>query len=293
MRYAGAGVLWNDAGWYDEWGSWNGPPYAEVIQYLNKHGMKMMNWLCPSSGYPGSRADRELGPIMTSPFGGLFWLDEAKPEVVDWELNMLSEKVAAWGDHQWRYDMTPGHGSDPLLADKGFRRLNREFVTKNPGSAVDACMGGGTWIGVELASYASSGEVTDGGVRDYTCYHASLFIPPDLLHNIVYRLDRNRRNYSLHNDRIQLRGNPVWLDDPAGKGGRKDYRAGSTLGIRAKSLPGTEALRKDWDIYKYLMHQRVVGRWSHVFRPRVTGDEAVLYFQRMNREGDKGVILTT
>jgi hypothetical protein len=36
----------------------------------------------------------------------------------------------------------------------------------------------------------------------------------------------------------------------------------------------------------------VAGRWSHVFRPKVEHDDAIWYFQRMNRDSSKGVILT-
>jgi hypothetical protein len=53
-----------------------------------------------------------------------------------------------------------------------------------------------------------------------------------------------------------------------------------------------ESIRKDWEIYHYLVAQGVSGRWSHVFRPKVENDDDIWYFQRMNRDGSKGVILT-
>src|ERR1035437_8476523 len=34
------------------------------------------------------------------------------------------------------------------------------------------------------------------------------------------------------------------------------------------------------------------GGRSHVYRPKVEHDDAIWYFQRMNRDGSKGVILT-
>ncbi len=67
--------------------------------------------------------------------------------------------------------------------------------------------------------------------------------------------------------------NPTWYRDP-GDG------------------PDVESIRKDWEIYHYLVAQGVAGRWSHVFRPKVDHDDAIWYFQRMNRDGSKGVILT-
>jgi hypothetical protein len=56
--------------------------------------------------------------------------------------------------------------------------------------------------------------------------------------------------------------------------------------------PDLEAIRQNWDLYRYLRTQGVVGRWSHVFRPAVDNDDPIWYFQRMNREGSHGVILT-
>jgi hypothetical protein len=38
--------------------------------------------------------------------------------------------------------------------------------------------------------------------------------------------------------------------------------------------------------------QGVAGRWSHVFRPKVDHDNEIWYFQRMNRDGTKGIIIT-
>ena len=53
-----------------------------------------------------------------------------------------------------------------------------------------------------------------------------------------------------------------------------------------------KSIRKDWELYHYLVAQGVAGRWSHVFRPKVDHDDPIWYFQRMNRDGSKGVILT-
>src|SRR5690606_32119512 len=110
----------------------------------------------------------------------------SSPAATQWQLDLLNRRVAEWGDFQWRYDIAPAAGSDPLAADQEFRRLNRMFLEAHPDLAIDACWGGGSWIGVDLTDCAASGEMTDGGVRDYSGYHTSLFIPPDMLHNVVY-----------------------------------------------------------------------------------------------------------
>jgi hypothetical protein len=52
-----------------------------------------------------------------------------------------------------------------------------------------------------------------------------------------------------------------------------------------------EAIRKDWEIYHYLVAQGIAGRWSHVFRPAVENDDPIWYFQRMSRDSSKGIII--
>ena len=90
------------------------------------------------------------------------------------------------------------------------------------------------------------------------------------MHNVV---DFDHIYYNSATDRTHLAMDPTWYRDP-GDG------------------PDVESIRKDWDIYHYLVAQGVAGRWSHVFRPKVENDNAIWYFQRMNRDSSKGVILT-
>jgi hypothetical protein len=119
-------------------------------------------------------------------------------------------------------------------------------------------------------SFAESGEYTDGGVGPYSAYYTSLIVSPDKLHNVV---DYDHTYYVAATDRTHLAMNPTWYRDP-GDG------------------PDIESIRKDWELYHYLVAQGVAGRWSHVFRPKVDHDDPIWYFQRMNRDGSKGVILT-
>ena len=63
-------------------------------------------------------------------------------------------------------------------------------------------------------------------------------------------------------------------------------------------LPAEDAtIRQDglqWklvDIYHYLESQGVVGRWVHVYRPLVTGDDPTMYFQRLSRDGRRGIVI--
>ena len=99
----------------------------------------------------------------------------------------------------------------------------------------------------------------------YSSYWSSLIVPPDKLHNVV---DFDHTWYKPGSDRTHLGMGPTWYRDP-GDG------------------PDTEAIRKDWEIYHYMVAQGVAGRWSHVFRPGVENDDPVWYFQRADREGRK------
>jgi len=145
-----------------------------------------------------------------------------------------------------------------------------QFKTSHPKSGVDACDGGGRWISYDIARFAESGEYTDGGVGPYSGYYTSLLIPPDKLHNVV---DFDHTYYNPATDRTHLALDPIWYRDP-GDG------------------DNVEAIRKDWELYHYLFSRGVAGRGSHVFRPRVTNDDAIWYFQRMDANGHSGIIIT-
>jgi hypothetical protein len=305
-RYMGAGVLWDDAGWYDEWGSWRGPEWGELTPYLQRHDMRFLVWFPTFMCYPGSRAMEHLGVEIALPDGNPSYehgIDQSQPAATAWQRDLLDEKAAQWGDFQWRWDGAPGWGLDPLAADQEFRTLVRAFVTDHPGCAIDAgSAGGASWMGVDLAGFACSSEMTDGqGVRDYAGYHSSMLIPPDLPHWIILaaRDKEPRKRYSINRDRAHLRMHPVWFGDPGTTvpyckhNKAEDFPADEITALRPQSFPDIEQIRHDWDLYRYLHHQGVVGRWSHVFRPLVAGDDPVLYFQRMNRDGMKGVVLTT
>lgn len=270
LRETGTDVLWDDAGWYDEWGTWNGPDWGKTTDYLRKHGMRWVLW------YPTFLATPESNVAQQHPewlIPGQAALEQSIPETADWQKRLLDDSIRTWGNYQWRYDIAPAASSndtDALAADQNFRGLLERFKNDHPQSGIDACDGGGRWISYDLARLADSGEYTDGGVGPYSSYYTSLLIPPDKLHNVV---DFDHTYYNLTTDRTHLAMDPTWYRDP-GDG------------------PDVESIRKDWEIYHYLVAQGVAGRWSHVFRPKIENDDAIWYFQRMNKDGSKGVILT-
>jgi hypothetical protein len=270
LRETGTDILWDDAGWYDKWGTWNGPEWRRTNDYLRKHGMKWVLWYPTFLATPESRVAQQHPDWMIP---GQETLEQSIPATADWQSRLLDESLGAWGDFQWRYDIAPAasaNDSDSLAADQTFRKLLQRFKSDHPQSGIDACDGGGRWISYDIARLAESGEYTDGGVGPYSSYYTSLLVPPDKLHNVV---DFDHTYYNPATDRTHLGMNPTWYRDP-GDG------------------PDVELIRKDWEIYHYLVAQGVAGRWSHVFRPKVDHDEAIWYFQRMNRDSTKGVILT-
>ena len=270
LRESGGDILWDDAGWYDHWGNWNGPDWGLTTAYLRKHSMRWVLWYPTFLATPQSAVAQEH-PDWVIP--GELAFEQSIPATASWQNRLLDESVGNWGNFQWRYDISPAASATDtkaLAADQNFRELIQTFKSSHPDSGVDACDGGGRWISYDLARLAESGEYTDGGVGPYSGYYTSLLVPPDKYHNVS---DFDHTYYNPASDRIHLALNPTWYRDP---GDGRDV----------------EAIRKDWELYHYLASQGVVGRWSHVFRPPVTNDDPIWYVQRMDASGSKGAIIT-
>jgi hypothetical protein len=269
LRESGGDILWDDAGWYDYWGNWNGPDWRQTTDYLKKYGMLWLLWF-PTFLATEASTVAQKHPEWMDP--GNWWFDQSIPATESWQKELLDANVAKWGDFQWRYDIAPAASANDttaLAADQNLRKLIREFKTSNPKSGVDACDDGGRWLSYDLARFADSGECTDGGVGPYGGYYSSLFIPPDKLHNGEF----SRIYYNKARDRAHLTMDPDRYQDP-GNG------------------PDVECVRKDWEIYHYLISKGVAGRGSHVFRPRVVNDDPIWYFQRMDKAGHSGIIIS-
>jgi hypothetical protein len=270
LRETGTDILWDDAGWYDKWGTWNGPEWRKINDYLRKYDMRWVLWYPTFLATPESKVAQQHPDWMIP---GQETLEQSIPATADWQTRLLDDSVAKWGSYQWRYDIAPAasaNDTDALAADQTFRGLLQRFKSDHPQSGIDACDGGGRWISYDIARLAESGEYTDGGVGPYSSYYTSLLVPPDKLHNVV---DFDHTYYNPATDCTHLAMDPTWYRDP-GDG------------------PDVESIRKDWETYHYLVTQGVAGRWSHVFRPKVDHDDPIWYFQRMNRDTTKGVILT-
>jgi len=174
LRETGTDILWDDAGWYDKWGSWAAPDWKLTTDYLRKHDMKWVLWYPTFLATPESKVGQQH-PDWIIP--GQKWLEQSIPATADWQNRLLDKSVANWGEYQWRYDIAPAasaNDTDSLAADQNFRKVLQQFKTDHPQSGIDACDGGGRWISYDIARFAESGEYTDGGVGTYSPYYASL-----------------------------------------------------------------------------------------------------------------------
>jgi hypothetical protein len=271
IRYCGGDVYHRDWGWWDRMGDWNGPDWRAVNEYLSKSGIGMLIYLPFNHVAPGSRVDREHHDLLT---GNL--LEISKPEAVEVILNLLDRYVKKWGPFQLRQDggiTVPVNGDEtPQLAqDQAFRDILRRFLDDHPDCAFQACNGGGSFLGYEYVSYASTIQMTDGAAGILSNYYISLLFPPDRTCHMPDSWNPN--DY----DRATWRGLLSLCFDMTG-----DTWDPAKL----------EGLRVLIDIYHYLYSQGVVGRWVRVYRPVVTGDDPTMYFQRLSGDRQRGIIVS-
>ena len=270
MRYVGADVYHRDWGWWDRAGDWNGPDFRVTGDCLRTYGMGQLIYAFLYTVDNESRVGREHPEWL---LGNT--LDMSQPAVIGFMGSQLDGFVNRWGDFEWRNDSTPTtprNGDDtPLLGqDQGLRKVIQGFLDRHPGCAFQAVNGGGNNAGYDYARYASTVSFSDGAVGIIRNYWAALMLPPDKTSDIP----------------------DVW--DPA-KYDRATWRG--LLCINFDMTGDTwdpaklEGIRQLIDIYHYLHQQGVVGRWVHVHRPVVGGDDPTMYFQRLSRDGQRGIII--
>ena len=280
MRYVGSDVYWRDYGWWDIAGTWNGPDFAESGRYLAKYGIPQTIYTIVYDAEQGSRVATEhpdwLIPKGPGLFAGQYTLNQATPGVTDWELKLLENQVRKWGDYEWRKDDAVlnevGNDATPLLAqDQNFRRLLKSFLDRNPRSSFHGCNGGGNDMGYEALRMSVVWQMSDGCVGRYRDYYASYLFPPD-------KMETQPDNWDP--DKIEQTGlwrGLLWMS-PAMTG---DTRNPAKL----------EAVRQLFDIYHYLAHEGVVGRWVKVYHPPVSGDSPEWYLERLSGDNLRGVII--
>jgi hypothetical protein len=279
MREVGGDVYHRDWGWWDRAGDWKGPDFRTMGDYLRKSDMGQLIYAFLYTVDPQSKVAREHPDWVLgngSDWSAMHTLDMSKPEVVAFMQGQLNTFAAQWGDFEWRNDSmmtSPNKGDDtPMLGqDQGMRMVLQNFLDKHPGSAFQAVNGGGVYAGYDYVRYSSNIQFSDAAVGLTRNHWASLLLPPD---KVADNPDawRDVKNY----DKATWRG---WLClNP------------DTVGDTWDPVK-LDGLREFFGIYHYLQTQGVVGRWVHVFRPVVAGDDPTMYFQRMSRDGLRGLII--
>jgi hypothetical protein len=270
MRYTGTDVYHRDWGWWDRAGDWNGPDFRTTGEYLRKSDMGQLIYAFLYTVDPESKVAREHPDWVLGST-----LDMSRPEVVEFIEGQLDWFVERWGNFEWRNDSfftSPRNGDDtPMLGqDQGFREILRSWLDKHPKCAFQAVNGGGNYSSYEYVGYCSTIQYTDGAAGMLANYYASMLFPPDKTNHMP----------------------DIW--DPA----HFDKATWNTLLCSNFDTTGDtwdpaklEGLRKLTETYHYLLKNGVVGRWVHVFRPTITGDDPTMYLQRLSGDGLRGVII--
>ena len=202
-------------------------------------------------------------------------LDMSKPEVVRFISRQLDGFVRRWGTFEWRNDsfftaQRNGDDTPELGQDQGFREILRGFLDRYPECAFQAVNGGGNYGGYDYVHYASCLQFSDGAIGILRNYYASLLFPPDK------SCDNPDGWNPDHYDKVIYRGLLCFNFDMTGDTWDPDK---------------LEGLRLLVDIYHFLYHEGVVGRWVKVYRPKVQGDDPTMYFQRLSGDQLRGVII--
>ena len=280
IRYVGAEVLWQDAGWHDYLGDNDAPNFAQVNQYLKKSGARLAVW------WPLWYAEKQSKVLRDHPdwgSGRIFGtpVDASRPEVIQWMSAQLDQKVKEWGDFQWREDgsaVAPVAGNEtPMLSQyNNIMEMQKQF-RKHPPQFLDRSLcGRGNLMSFEGLRLADVGQLTDGGSLTYGNYYSSYLFPPDKIDDWT-----RTQNATWTNVATTLTMAPAWMGDR----GLYGHEPGISLD------DGMEYLRKTFEIYHYLVREGVAGRWVQIYHPRVEGDDPIFYLQRMNSDGHRGSII--
>lgn len=270
LRYVGGDLYHRDWGWWDRAGDWNGPDFGASGRYLRKYGLGQVIYAFLYTVDPESRLAEKHPDWLIGET-----LDMSKPEVVEhlqWQLDDFHRR---WGDFAWRNDSTPTaprDGDDTVLLaqDQNFRKIIRSFLDKYPGSSFQGVNGGGNEAGYDYVRLSGMFQFSDGVIGPLRNYYASLLFPPDKL----------------------MDNGDQWRPE--------NFDAATWRGLLSMAIVSTgdtwdreklEGLRELSDVYHYLAHQGVVGRWVWVYRPRVEGDDPTMYLQRLSRDRLRGVIV--
>jgi hypothetical protein len=172
----------------------------------------------------------------------------------------LDAKVGAWGDFQWRSD-----GVDTAAANgRQFRDTVAQFLDRHPRCSFHSCSGGATYA--HTFDWQRFGDVhydTDYPEPEFgNTFFSYLHLPDKWFDNLAACSATRRRMIAMV---------PKYHFCPTAE---------------EKAL-----LRRIADLYHYLLHTGVAGRWSLVAHPLVKGDAEGYYFQRISFDRKRALIV--
>jgi hypothetical protein len=265
----GYDIFWDDAGWsaYPGWppdnysavfhNNYDGPDFRLSQRFFKKCGLHWLIW-----------------------FAG-------KPSI-----GLLESKEAAWGSYEWRTD---AFDVRDINEEREIKHRIRTYLDGNPARSFHTCSGGSTYSHTfDIQRYANYNYLADGGAGPYLNYYYSYFETPDRWGDILLYLG----------DKLLRRDGGTSLPAPATGVMDNDppkYSpefARSRLGMVPMTGPSggvsqadKEAVRRDVEIYHYLLKKGVAGRWSYLFHPTVYGDKEHYYMQRTSHDLKRAFIL--
>ncbi len=266
MRTMGYEVLWDDAGWSSYPGNVLPPKdYGSVFVQT----------------YEGPDFSQTQQYLQKAGMRWLLWFAGRPPAGV------LDGHVAAWGDFEWRTDSV---NFANMAADKSFRQDVKRFLDAHPHSSFHTCCGGSTYAHLfEIGGrYASYNMLSDLGRGPYVNHYFSYLEPPDRWGDIIDSLLIARAQAT--------RGDAA--AKPEDVRHMKENSRGMLTGVPSPywgplSAAESEIARRDMELYRFLRHEGLAGRWSYVFHPAVQGDPPYYYFQRTSHDCRKACILLT
>ncbi len=181
---------------------------------------------------------------------------------------VMAGKVGAWGDFEWRTDAVDFPDWE---ADRDLREKIVRFLDRFPRSSFHTCSGGSSYSHTaEIQRYANTNYFADLGRGPRTNYYFSYIEPPDkwvdiiepFVNGLVCKAETARQTMTMV---------PFW-------------------GLKAAPAD-QESLRRDLEIYRFLIREGVAGRWSYMFHPTVTGDTEFYYAQRTSFDRTKACII--
>jgi hypothetical protein len=181
---------------------------------------------------------------------------------------VMAGKVGAWGDFEWRTD---GVDFPDFEADRDLRDKIVRFLDRFPRSSFHTCSGGSSYSHTaEIQRYANTNYFADLGRGPQTNYYFSYIEPPDKWVDIIEPF-LSGGVYKPETARTTMTMVPFW-------------------GLKADE-EAQESLRRDLEVYRFLLREGVAGRWSYMFHPTVIGDTEFYYAQRTSRDRTKACII--